>query len=125
MEMDPVSRDLTQCEGEVYYFARRYDEATATCQKAMAFDPTVSSAHSLIADCYVAQGKHDKAFEQWRRQGLPNVEQLREAYQKAGTIGFWQKRLELAFDSPEALRDPPEFVDGIYSQLGMNDRALA
>ena len=32
-------------------------------------------------------------------QGDPDVEQLREAYQKAGTRGFWKKTLELAFDS--------------------------
>ena len=29
MEMDPVSRDLTICEGDAYYAARRYDEAIA------------------------------------------------------------------------------------------------
>jgi adenylate cyclase len=124
MDMDPVSRDLTLCEGNAYYYARRYDEAIATCQKALAFDSTVSNAHWLIADCWVAQSMYDKAFDQLRRLGDPDVEQLREAYQKAGTRGFWQKQLELAFDSPGVLRVPPEFVGGIYSQLGMNDRAF-
>src|SRR5512135_447345 len=40
MEMDPLSRDFTTCLGEAYFFARRYDEAIATYQKALSVDST-------------------------------------------------------------------------------------
>jgi serine/threonine protein kinase/Tfp pilus assembly protein PilF len=125
MAMDPLSRDFTTCEGDAYYFARRYDEAIATFQKVLSFDSTDANAHDGIARCYVVTGMYEKAFEQWRKLNRPAVEEWWGAYQKGGTRGFWQKRLEQAFDSSGRLLVDAESVGEMYSQLGLNDRAFA
>ena len=47
-----------------------------------ASDSTISGVHWSIANCYVAQGMYDRAFDQLRRLGDPEVERLWEAYQE-------------------------------------------
>jgi len=47
-ELDPQSPDV----GNVYIYARRFDEAIAVCKKLAREKPTYADAHNCLANAY-------------------------------------------------------------------------
>jgi TolB-like protein/Tfp pilus assembly protein PilF len=124
MELDPLTRRLIDCQGRIYYLARRYDEAIASLQRVLAYDSTLVGPHGVLADVYVAKGLYDNAFVHWRKEGWEDVDEWWDAYQEGGERGLWQKRLELTLKASEDQDPYPGYIARLYSHLGMADEAF-
>lgn len=67
--LDPLSLIIVADNGAIYYFARRYDEATARFQSVLAIDPSFGRAH-MILSVQVQQGRYREALaglESWKQ----------------------------------------------------------
>jgi adenylate cyclase len=56
LQLDPLSPIIGENVGDIFLFARRYDDAIAVCQKLANENPTFARAHSCLATAY--WGKH-------------------------------------------------------------------
>lgn len=60
-ELDPLSLIIIKDSGEIYYTARRYDEAVAWFRKTLDMDPHFTVARRFLAMTYLQQGKFSDA----------------------------------------------------------------
>ncbi|MBA3599871.1 MAG: tetratricopeptide repeat protein, partial [Acidobacteria bacterium] len=119
-----------------YYYARRYDDAIAQYLKTLEIDPKFSKTYRNLASAYIEKGMYKEAIEANRKRGLLNdippeqVEKraaaLKEAYQKLGARGYWQKVFEL--EQEEARKRNTEISQSNLAEfqirLGNREQAL-
>lgn len=67
VEDSPMSPDIGQAAGWVYYLTRRYDRALRQYRTALALDPSRPEAHAGLGNVYVEQGRLDQAVREYRR----------------------------------------------------------
>jgi TolB-like protein/DNA-binding winged helix-turn-helix (wHTH) protein/Tfp pilus assembly protein PilF len=61
-ELNPLSPGVTRSVGQVFYWARQYDQAIAHFQKALAMDPNVRTAYSGLVYASLQQGLSAEAL---------------------------------------------------------------
>lgn len=83
-----------------FFNARRYDEAAEQLSRTVALEPAFFQARFDLALVRELQGKHDESIAEYLQairlsgESAKNETALREAHNKSGWKGFWQKRLE-------------------------------
>jgi len=61
-ELNPLSPGVTRSVGQVFYWARQYDQAIAYFQNALAMDPNVRMAYSGLVYAFLQQGLSAEAL---------------------------------------------------------------
>jgi tetratricopeptide (TPR) repeat protein len=64
LELDPLSLIINNDLGQVYYFARRYTEATAQLRKTLEMDPSFAVPHFFLALTFAQRSILDAAAEE-------------------------------------------------------------
>jgi Flp pilus assembly protein TadD len=75
-ELDPLSLIINTDRAEIYYFARRYDEAVAYARQTLEIEPDFPLAHRIHGWALLQQGQYDTAIDAFRRagQGRPEMD---------------------------------------------------
>jgi tetratricopeptide (TPR) repeat protein len=112
--------------GQLYYFAREYDQAIAQCRKALEIDPDSMFAHQYLYYVYAQKGAYAEAVEEYlkfiKAEGLKGptaVASLRHAYAASGWRGFLQTILKSS-----APRDSPTLMAMTYAMLEDKEQAF-
>jgi tetratricopeptide (TPR) repeat protein len=128
-ELDPLSLVILKDTGEIYYFARQYDDAIAYFRKALEIDPEFVLAHSNLGLAYAQKGEFASAIAEFQvaRQLQDNPEVLAElgcAYALSGRTRDAQEVLDdlKAISKRRYVR--PDLYAFVYAALGRKDKAL-
>jgi tetratricopeptide (TPR) repeat protein len=116
--------------GATYYYAGRYDEAMAQYQKTLAFDPTFSIAHEMLAEIYERTGREDEAVEEYLKAnphwiGSKEIaDALKTAAAQSSVHGLWRKWLEFAVDKSKIATISFFYIAATYAYLGETESAF-
>jgi len=69
---DPLNPEIVAWLGHIYYTQRRYDEAEAQAQHALALDSTIGVARLVAAEVDLARGRNEDAVTEARRAVGPD-----------------------------------------------------
>jgi tetratricopeptide (TPR) repeat protein len=134
-DLDPLSVIISTDVGWMLGAAQQYDEAIQQLLKTVQMDPNSMRAHQHLVIFYEHEGKFEEAITEDRRvselngidpEKIAKFEAgLREAFQKQGERGYWQKRLEFAMaEITNSQYQSPIYIAVLYGQLGDNDKAF-
>jgi serine/threonine-protein kinase len=129
-ELDPLSLIISTAVGRIYYFAERYEDSIAQCERTVALDPGFPNAYFDLSISYAQAGRFAEAEEAMRKLAALAENRLRELVLlcrlEAGK-GNREKALDYyaqleEFDKTEHV---PAFVWAILDVgLGELDRAI-
>ena len=128
-ELDPLSNGLKSTEASMSYFARRYDEAIAKLQAAVARDPDDTFSHSYLGLSFLAKGQYPDAERELQLvnkiQGETNsvLIYLARVYAQSGRIDEAHAILA-RLESDEKYVSPGELAT-LYAELGKKEKAFA
>lgn len=126
--LDPLSYVIYYTGGNVYYWARNYDQSIVWYRKAIEIDANNPSAYSSLADAYIekdmcaeAQKMYTKSFEV---SGEPQqAETVKKAYDGSKCQGMLEKLLHISEDP--ASSDYDDVSTATYAALlNHKDRAF-
>jgi tetratricopeptide (TPR) repeat protein len=118
-------------EGYVLYYARRYESALESLQKALPLDPDFALVHSWLGRTYLVMGRYEEALNSFRRD-----QDLRDSpisYQTYATLILAAsgkrdeaRRLFAEISSPGGSAKPPGFLQLaiLNAALGEMDEAM-
>ena len=135
LELDPLSSIINSDAAYIYTMGRQEDKAIAQANKLLEFDATWQFAYEWRAAAYEAQGNYAAAIADFEKniefsyrpderkaQHLNELKELKEAFEKSGERGYWEKSLEITKRSP----DPDcYFLAVCYVKLGDRENALS
>jgi len=61
---NPKRTSILSHAGHCHYFAREYDKATKFYRQVLKINPSLNSAHNMIAKCYIQQERYEEALEE-------------------------------------------------------------
>jgi DNA-binding winged helix-turn-helix (wHTH) protein/Tfp pilus assembly protein PilF len=122
--LDPLSVQARNTVAEVLRHARRCDEAVVQAQRALDFNPHFGRAHSILGHCYFAQGRLDKAIEEYRRGSGTTGGNLGAAYALAGRTIEARRILESLEARYVSTRAGAGELAQVYIGMGEFDRAF-
>lgn len=128
VDLEPRSASIISDQCHIQYLARRYEDALASCNKALDIDPGLVSAHLYLEDIYSALGMNEEAVNKFiETRSLLGSEVLpadaavfRTAFSVGGIDGF--RRAQVNF----LVRKESSFfaVAKAYARLGDKANAL-
>ncbi len=136
-ELEPLSVIINMMLGRTYFAARRFDDAIAQYHKTLEIDPEFDGVIFSLSEAYAAKGMYNELMDIDRRfaddEGVPADEanrrdaEMRDAYKKFGSRGYWSKSLELAEQDARKrnLELPPSVAAFLHVQIGNNEQALS
>ncbi len=138
LELEPFSMIINREMTKYLIFAKRFDEALLQNKKVNELFPDQPALHGVNGDIYVAQGKYDKAFEEYSLSAKANKEfkpeelQARQdVYQKGGWEGFkkWDWEEYLKFLNEKQAKDKNGYVSAMsyafaYGNLKDKDKTI-
>jgi tetratricopeptide (TPR) repeat protein len=65
-ELDPLRRDISVWVGNVYTYARRFDEAIVACKKVANDNPSFADAHDCLASAYWGKKMYPQVIEEYK-----------------------------------------------------------
>lgn len=129
-ELDPLSLIINADVAQILFFARRYDEAIAQCQKTIDLDSHFGQAYWYEGLIYEQQGMFDRAIDAFLTQinqqptDPAKLATIRSAYRLSGMKGFWRNRLQLLERQSKEHYVSPYTFAVIYSRMGDKEKAL-
>ena len=131
-QLDPQSLAISVDVGNVYAFARRFDEAIVACKKVANEHPTFADAHTCLANAYWGKKMYPQVIEEWRAYAKLTGERSDSDYAAALEQGFrsggWQGALSKSIETLKAQRKAGYSVTYIiadaYAELGDKDQAF-
>ncbi|MGH9802808.1 MAG: tetratricopeptide repeat protein, partial [Blastocatellia bacterium] len=129
-EFAPRSFPINKDQGEILFYARRFDEAIAQLRNTIEAEPKnpqVSSAYSWIRNSYERKGDFQSAIKEMKNTGAPaeHIAELQWALDKSGAKGYWQKRLEFRLQSTQPTTpDGRMLIVFSYAAAGQTDKAM-
>ncbi|MEP6911706.1 MAG: winged helix-turn-helix domain-containing protein [bacterium] len=130
LELDPLSLIIMSDIGQLYYFAREYDQAIEYCNRALTLDKEFWTAHVYLTYIYRAKGMEQQAFDEilWTRQR--NAEpgegkRLTEIFSRSGLKGVDKAYLERNLREGENKELPPISIAQLFLNAGDNEQALS
>jgi len=139
--LDPLSSRLAAAVGWTLVYAGQSDESIRQFQTVLTLDPDYEVAHAGLGRAYQLKGDYELSIDEMRwsftRIGFPANEakalesELRDAYRKLGSRGYWQKRLEWELEDVwdkhlvQRRHVPAYWVALDYANLGEKDRAFS
>ncbi|HWZ78066.1 MAG TPA: winged helix-turn-helix domain-containing protein [Candidatus Sulfotelmatobacter sp.] len=129
-ELDPLSLIINADVAQILFFARRYDEAIAQCQRTIDLDSHFGQAYWYEGLIYEQQGMFDRAIDAFLKQinqqptDPAKLATIRSAYRLSGMKGFWRNRLQLLERQSKEHYVSPYTFAVIYSRMGDKEKAL-
>ncbi|HVR92173.1 MAG TPA: TIR domain-containing protein [Novosphingobium sp.] len=71
LDLDPLNPLIRRQEGQIHYYARRYDAAIASVRQALVLDPALIMSHALIGDALLGLGRTVAARDAYAKEPLP------------------------------------------------------
>jgi len=133
--LDPLSPFTVGIAGNVYFAARKYDDAIRALQFTLEIDPNYRMAHARMAWSWEMKGEYQKAIDELRAAnvqqgsdsggGERNFRRIEDAYVARGVSGYLRESLAIILEG----RKPGDHYDtdaiaGFYARLGETDKAL-
>jgi TolB-like protein/tetratricopeptide (TPR) repeat protein len=128
--LDPFNPYLSTCVGEMFWYARRYEEAEREWANVAVRYPSYSRPHLLSRLMYEGVGDYERAVEAYRLNRVARgdlferIESLRLAYRSAGADGYWRWWLDRSFENQDGLRPGSTVFANLHARLGDMDRAF-
>jgi tetratricopeptide (TPR) repeat protein len=135
-QLDPLSPVISKNVGDVYVWARQYDDAIAVCKKLANENPTFADAHGCLASAYWAKHMYPQAIEEYKTliqlaHNPNNVgfeSAMVQGYGSGGLKGALTKGLE--FEQVKRKTQPSSGyghaygIATFYAELGEKDEAF-
>lgn len=128
-ELDPLSLITNALEGQILFFAGKYDEALDRLNKTIDFEPNFWLSHLFISRVYSEKGMHTEAVAAAKKAGELSGNSLSNAY-RAYALAKWGKLTEARAVLEELLQVsttryvPPYAFAVVYYGLDERERAL-
>lgn len=128
-ELDPLSLRTNAEEGQIYFFAKDYDNALDRLQKTIDLDPNFWLAHLMISRVYTEKGMHTEAIAEAKKAAELSGNSQSHAY-RAYALAKWGKLSEARVVLTELLKSatetyvPPYNIALVYNAVGERERAL-
>jgi len=124
LELEPASLAVNANYGGIFTMARRYPEAKAGLDRAMALDPNFIITHARLREYYEIQGQ----FEEARQIAIPYFPEIIKMPAHPGKNEYWHGLIEVARVRSESSGE--SFTERIfqavaYAQLGDRDKSIA
>jgi len=68
-QLDPLSHRILAAGAEEFIFARKYDDAIQSAERALELEPAFGAAHAYIGEALVEQGLLDRAIREFEEGG--------------------------------------------------------
>ncbi|MFI5251692.1 MAG: protein kinase [Bacteroidota bacterium] len=125
LTLDPLSLIITRDVGWMYYFARRYDEASVYIQKSLDLDSNFSRGHLLLGLCRIQQGALGDAITEFKTASKFSNETISTAllaycYAKAGKTTEAKDILRSMLSLSSSKYVSPGAIALVY--MGLGDR---
>ena len=128
-ELDPLSLRNNAAEGQIFFFAKEYDNALDRLKKTIDLDPSFWLSLLFISRVYTEKGMHSEAVEEAKKAAELSGNSQSHAY-RAYALARWGKFSEARQVLNELLKTstetyvPPYNIALVYHALGERDRAL-
>lgn len=128
-ELDPLSLVPNALEGQILFFAQRYDESVVRLQKTIDLEPNFWLSHLFISRVYSEKGMHAEAVAAAKRAGELSGNSQSQAY-RAYALAKWGKLSEARALVDELLKltndtyVPPYNLALAYNAVGEREKAL-
>lgn len=125
-----VSEEVSVQKERLYIRAGQFDKAVAEVQKLISTNPTETRYLHMLAELYVANSKHDEAFEIYNQILRLNSQDpyvhlsLADYYRQKKDNAKGYQELKLAFENPELDIDIKIKIMLSYYSLTENDNTL-
>ena len=128
-ELDPLSLGTNALEGQILFFAGKYDEALDRLNKTIDLEPNFWLSHLFISRVYGEKGMHTEAVAAANKAGELSGNSQSSAY-RAYALAKWGKLTEARAVLEELLKlsttryVPPYNIALVYNGLGEREKAL-
>lgn len=126
-QLDPLSLSINADAGQILFFARRYDDAIAQCQKSMDLDPSYSHVYWYLGLIYEQKGMSHRAVQAFLRDRGP-LAVSPENVAATGTLeigDYWRRRLSSLEAQSAKHYVSPFSLAVVYARMGDRENALA
>ena len=128
-ELDPLALRTNALEGQIYFFAKDYDNALDRLQKTIDLDPNFWLPHLMISRVYIEKGMHSEAVAEAKKAAELSGNSQSHAY-RAYALARWGKVTEARAVLSDLLKSatetyvPPYNIAVAYLAVGERERAL-
>jgi tetratricopeptide (TPR) repeat protein len=131
-QIDPLSLAISVDVGNVYTFARWFDEAIAVCKKVANENPTFADAHSCLAYAYWGKKMYPQVIEELKAYGKLTGERsdsdyaaaLEQGFRSGGWNGALSKSIETLKDQRKTGYSVTYDIAQTYGELGDKEQAF-
>ncbi|MGB0117294.1 MAG: protein kinase [Terriglobales bacterium] len=132
-QLEPMTPIITRNLAGVLIWARRFDDAIATCQKLAKDDPSFPGAHESLATAFWGKRMYPQVIEEWKINGQLSGDRnesdfasaLEQGFRAAGWKGALKKGIEVRLAQRKSGYSSPYAIAGLYADLGDKDQAFA
>jgi tetratricopeptide (TPR) repeat protein len=131
-QLDPLSLAISVDVGNVYTYARRFDEAIVVCKKVASENPAFADAHSCLANAYWGKKMYPQVIEEWKAYGKLTGDRsdsdyavaLEQGFRSEGWKGALSRSIENMKDQRKAGGSNTYAIAEAYADLGDKDQAF-
>jgi tetratricopeptide (TPR) repeat protein len=131
-QLDPLSLAISVDVGNVYTYARRFDEAIVVCKKVANENPTFAGAYECLATAYWGKKMYPETIEQWKAYGKSTGERsdsdyaaaLEQGFRSGGWNGALSKSIETMKDQHKTGYSASYSIAEAYADLGAKEQAF-
>jgi tetratricopeptide (TPR) repeat protein len=129
MQLDPQSLIISYDIAEIDLWARKYDDAVATCRKFIKENPTFARPHDTLREAYWLKGMYPEMLSEAKTYGELSGDPLERAVAFAMEEGFrsggWKAALKRGIETRVAARkkgySSPYLIAVLYADMGDKD----
>jgi len=128
-ELDPVSLRTNAEEGQIFFFAKDYDNALDRLKQTIDLDPNFWLSHLFISRVYTEKGMHSEAVAEAKKAAELSGNSQSHAY-RAYALAKWGKLSKARVVLDELLKlssetyVPPYNIALAYNAVGEREKAL-
>jgi tetratricopeptide (TPR) repeat protein len=131
-QLDPLSLAISVDVGNVYTYARRFDEAIVVCKNVANETPTFADAHSCLANAYWGKKMYPQVIEEWKTYGKVTGERsdpdyaaaLEQGFRSGGWKGALSKSIEIMKAQRQTGYSSAYTIADLYADLGDKEQAF-
>ncbi|MFZ0955249.1 MAG: protein kinase [Candidatus Sulfotelmatobacter sp.] len=131
-QLEPMTPIITRNLAGVLTWARRFDDAIATCQQLAKDDPSFAGAHESLAMAYWGKRMYPQVIEEWKISGQLSGDRnesdfasaLEQGFRATGWKGALTKGIEVRLAQRKTSYASPYHIAELYADLGNNERAF-
>jgi tetratricopeptide (TPR) repeat protein len=129
MQLDPQSLIINYDIAEIEVWARKYDDAVATCRKFISENPTFARPHDTLREAYWLKRMYPEMLSESKTYGELSGDPLERAVAFAMEEGFrsggWKAALKRGIETRVAARkkgySSPYLIAVLYADMGDKD----